>query len=209
MVLHSVITRDSVCGNNVYEFCMAPKIGCVVYNFMNIPHWIPGKSEKFPSPFPVPRRAPYGVTTLVSTTHSELQTTEVLYTYAMQWTTFVFQMLCIKKVCYVQLLSKKCNFHNGMKSTVTISNTPMLCSVFINWMKHTRTCTYKMKSVTTKPCSLHYTYRRNCSSTTKMKLSATQQDRWPAINTHAEKLKHKCTKLQQAKSVHSELAVLW
>jgi len=28
---------------------------------MNIPHWIPWKPEKFPSSFPVPRRAPYAV----------------------------------------------------------------------------------------------------------------------------------------------------
>jgi len=143
---------------------------------MNILHWIPEKSEKFPSPFPVPRRAPYGVTTSVSPVHSELQTTQVLYTYAMQCTTFTFQMLCTKKLCYVQYISKKRNFHNGMKSTVTISNTPLLRSVFLNCMKHTRTCTYKMKFITTKPCSLRYTYRRNCSSITKMKPTATQQD---------------------------------
>jgi len=34
----------------------------LLYNFMNAPHWIPWKPEKFPSPFPVLRRAPYGVT---------------------------------------------------------------------------------------------------------------------------------------------------
>jgi len=86
-------------------------------------------------------------------------------------------------VCYGQHISKKRNCYNRMKSTVTISNTPMLRSVFLNRMKHTRTCTYKMKSVTTNPCNVRYTYRRNCSSTTKMKLTATQQDGWPTINT--------------------------
>ena len=42
---------------------------------------------------------------------------------------------------------------------------------------------YKMKSITTKRCSLHYTYRWNCSSTTKMKLTTIQQDGWPTINS--------------------------
>jgi len=43
---------------------------------------------------------------------------------------------------------------------------------------------HKMKSRTRKRCSLYYTYLRNCSSTTKMKLTATQQDVWPTINSH-------------------------
>ena len=68
----------------------------MVFNFMNIPQWIPGKSENFSSPFPVPRHASYGVTMLVSTIHPELQTMQVLYAYSMQCTTFAYEMLCIK-----------------------------------------------------------------------------------------------------------------
>jgi hypothetical protein len=88
------------------------------YNFMNIQHWIPGKSEKFPSPFPVPRRAPYGVTTSVSTVHSELQKTQVLQGTHMQCNAQFLRMKCyaLKTVCYVQHISKKRNFHNGMRS---------------------------------------------------------------------------------------------
>jgi hypothetical protein len=34
-----------------------------------------------------------------------------------------------------------------------------------------------------KHCSLCYTYKSNCSSTTKMKIIASQEERWPIINT--------------------------
>ena len=148
----------------------------MVCNFINTPDSIPGQPEKFPFPFPVPRRAPYDVTTSVSTVHWELQTTH------MQCNAQHLHMKCYalkNSVLCSTCISKKRNFHNGMKSTVTTSNTPMMRSVFLNCMKHTRICTYKMKSITTKPCTLRYTYRRNCSSTTKMKLTTTQQDGWP------------------------------
>jgi hypothetical protein len=131
----------------------------MVCNFMNILHWIPGKSEKFPSPFPVPRRAPYGGTTSVPTIHSELQIMQVLYeyTYAMQCTTFVFELLCIRKVCYVQHISKKRNCYNGVKSTVTISNTPMLRSVFLNLyrMTHRLGCVHLNSHGTKAPTPVH------------------------------------------------------
>ena len=72
-----------------------------------------------------------------------------------------------RTMCYVQHICKKLNFHNGMKSKVTLPNTPMLHSIFLNCKKHISTCIYKMKSITTKRCSLCYTYKRNCSSTKK------------------------------------------
>jgi len=31
MILHSVITQQSICGNNVYKFCMAVKMGCMAH----------------------------------------------------------------------------------------------------------------------------------------------------------------------------------
>ena len=34
-----------------------------------------------------------------------------------------------------------------------------------------------------KHCSLRYTYKSNCSSTTKMKIITSQEERWPVINT--------------------------
>jgi hypothetical protein len=102
--------------------------------------------------------------------------------------------------CNFQHICKKLNFHKGMKSTETLSDIHTCCIVeFLSCVKHTRTHThthththiyiyiyiyiYTMKSVKSKCCSLRYTYRRNCSPTTKMKLTATQEDRWPTINS--------------------------
>ena len=107
---------------------MAPKMDCTAYesfnNFMNIPNWIPGK----PGKLPVPRRAHYGVTTSVSTVHSELQATQVSYTYRIKYTTFAYEITCIKNSMLLSTHMQE-NLRNGMKSTVTLSNTPMLCSV--------------------------------------------------------------------------------
>jgi len=41
---------------------------------------------------------------------------------------------------------------------------------------------HEMKTVTRKRCSLRYTYITNCSSITKMKLTATR-DGWPTLNS--------------------------
>ena len=43
-----------------------------------------------------------------------------------------------------------------------------------------------MKSVKIKRCGLRYIYVRKCSSTPKMKLTATQQDGWPTINSRCK-----------------------
>ena len=45
---------------------------------MNIPQWIPWKPEKFPSSFPLPRRAPYGVNAVGNC--RQLKTAIVIYT---------------------------------------------------------------------------------------------------------------------------------
>ena len=42
---------------------------------------------------------------------------------------------------------------------------------------------YEMKSVTRKHCSLGYTFRRNCSSTTKMKPPHNKMDEPQKIHT--------------------------
>jgi len=92
-------------------------------------------------------------------------------------------------VCYVQHICKKLNFHKGIKSSVTLWNTHPRCAVFLNGMyTHQDMYIYEMKSVTTKRCSLRHTYRTNCIPTTKIKLSATQQDGWPTINSNYKTL---------------------
>jgi len=79
---------------------------------MNIPHWIPWKSEEFSCSLPVPRCAPYGVTTSVNTVHCTLHTR------------FVYEMIRITKRCVTfNKYARNVNFHNEMKTTVTLSET--------------------------------------------------------------------------------------
>jgi len=89
-----------------------------------------------------------------------------------------------KTMCYVQHIWKKLNFDNGMKSRVTLSHTrPCSVIVFLRRINTARARIYIMKSVTGKRCNFRYKYIRNCSSTTKMKFTATQKDGWPTINS--------------------------
>jgi hypothetical protein len=88
-----------------------------------------------------------------------------------------------KMVCHIQPICKKLNFHYGMKTTVTLSNTHMLCCLFQLHETHQDMHTCKIKSVTMKRCNSRYTYIRNCSSTIEMKHTTTQQG-WSMINTH-------------------------
>jgi len=79
-------------------------------------------------------------------------------------------------VCYVQHIYKKLPQRNEQYSN-TIKYTPMLRYRLSQLHEtHQDMLIYKMKSVTRKRCSLRYSYIRNCCFTTKMKLTATQQD---------------------------------
>ena len=82
---------------------------------------------------------------------------------------------CIQRMC------KKLNFHNRIKTRLTLSNT---CHAVLLSFSHQDMHIHKMKSITRKHCSLHYTYRRNCSSTRKTKLTATHKDGRSLINSH-------------------------
>ena len=67
----------------------------LLYNFMNIPHWIPSKPEKFPSPFPVPRRAPYSVSPSVISFQCKPHTHYI----HMKYTIYGYEMIHITKWC--------------------------------------------------------------------------------------------------------------
>jgi hypothetical protein len=60
----------------------------------------------------------------------------------MKYTTLaLWNYMYNKTLCYVQHICKKLNFHNGMKTTVPLSNTRLCCVTdFLSCMKHTRTC---------------------------------------------------------------------
>ena len=153
------------------------------YNFMNM-HCIPGKPEKFP--LSLPCAATFNLRLNNVGIYRPLRTANnATFTYICN----EMHKICVwndihnKTVCYVQHICKKQNFHNGMKSTVTLSKKPMLRRIFLNCMQHTRTCTCTVKSITTKHCSLRYTYRRNCSSTTKIKFTAARHDGLPTIHS--------------------------
>jgi hypothetical protein len=72
----------------------------------------------------------------------------------------------------------------------TIKHTHAASSVSVAWSTPGYAHIHKIKLVRTKRCSLRYTYRRNCSPTTKMKLIAIQQDGWPTINSNCKTLPH-------------------
>jgi len=152
---------------------------------MNILHWIPQKPEKFLSPLPLPLT--------YTLQHNTVSNCRSLKTANNAVVICIWNDTHNKTVCYIQHICKKLNFHNGMKSTVTLSNTHPCCMLFLSCMKHNRTCIYiyKIKAVTTKHCSLCHTYRRNCSPTTKMKRTATQ-DGWPMTNSHCKTVPQLC-----------------
>ena len=79
----------------------------------------------FPSSFLVPRYAPYGVATSFTAAQCQLQQ---LHTYEIKkicvWNDTYYRMSC-----YVQHMCKKLNFHNGMKSAVTLSHTRSCCVI--------------------------------------------------------------------------------
>ena len=92
------------------------------------------------------------------------------------------------------------NSHNEMKTTITRHAG---LSFSLAW-NTPRMHTYKMKYVRRKRCSLRYTYRRNCGSTTEMKHNKTDVLRW--IFT---KNQDNCTWLDQADHTFQfEVAVL-
>ena len=84
-----------------------------------------------------------------------------------------------------------------MKTTLTLSNTPMLRCVL---HETHQVCIYNMKSVTTKRSTLRCTYRRNCGSTTEMKLT-------PHNTTNLYK---NCFQLEWTEwAVQCQVTVLW
>jgi hypothetical protein len=90
-------------------------------------------------------------------------------------------MICITifNTCKKQLPQRNDKCKNS------IGHTPMLhCCLSQLRETHKDLHILKMKFLKTKCCSLCYTYRRNCSPTTKMKLTCgTQEDIWPTINS--------------------------
>jgi hypothetical protein len=94
------------------------------HNIMNIPDWIPGKPKKFPSPFPVPWRAPKGMAILVPKAHCMLKKKKEknCYIHIIKYTTFMYEIMHNNKMmCDVRHIRKKFNFHNGKKN-FTITN---------------------------------------------------------------------------------------
>jgi len=91
---------------------------------------------KGPFPFPVAWRATYGVSSLVLTTIQNCK--QCKYDVLMQWNThqFIRNDMHTKTMCYLQHIFKKINFHNGIKSVATLSNTPC-CIVFLSIARNT------------------------------------------------------------------------
>ena len=123
-----------------------------------------------------------------------------------------------KTSCYVQHICKKLNFHNGMKSRVTLSHTRPCCVVFLRCINTTGHAyiyiymytyiyiyIYTMKSVTRKRCSLRYTYIRTCVSTTKIILTPTQQDGGPSINSHRKPVRE----LRRMVAPNLNIRIIW
>ena len=87
----------------------------------------------------------------------------------MKYTTFAYETHK-ETFCYVQQIWRKLSLRQRNE---TYSNTSHpRCVVSLSCTKHTRHAhTNIMKSVTRKRCNLRYTYRRNCCSTTEIKLT--------------------------------------